>query len=161
MSNAMVAPRLAKSPVVNINFYLERALRGLLFLVLLLAGEIGVGIVTMAHADTRNVILVTTGNEASPCRRIKKACYSAGFRGTVLNVLPSTDRKNNKETAAEGAPRGKELKRDCFDLVLAGQSVPGVMVSPADIEACREKKEENGESSVLTVPAFAPNSRKK
>ncbi len=58
-----------------------------------------------------------------PCKSIQAACEAAGFA-----------RGRHEE--------GKGLFLDCMKPLLAGQSVPGVTVSSAQIDACKAVKAE-------------------
>ena len=57
-----------------------------------------------------------------PCKAIKEACEAAGFK-----VGDHKDKKG--------------LWKDCIEPIKAGQTVAGVTVSAAEIEACKAKKE--------------------
>ena len=56
-----------------------------------------------------------------PCKRIVTACEAAGFK-----------KGEHKDK--------KALFVDCAKPLMAGQSVPGVSVASADIEACKTKR---------------------
>jgi hypothetical protein len=59
--------------------------------------------------------------EAKPCKNIHAACSAAGYI-----------KGHHKE--------GKGLWKDCINPILAGQSVAGVTVNSADVQACQAKK---------------------
>ena len=61
---------------------------------------------------------------ANPCQPIKAACQAAGYF------------KGGKST-------GKGLKENCAKPLLRGQTVPGVTVDPADLQACQAKHHAN------------------
>ena len=59
-----------------------------------------------------------------PCAAVEKACKAAGFvRG--------------------GYKTGKGLFKNCMQPIISGQSVSGVTVNPAEIQACKEKHEQH------------------
>ena len=55
-----------------------------------------------------------------PCKKIKEACESAGF--------VKGDHKD-----------GKGLWKDCISKIKAGATIPGVNVTPEDVNACKAK----------------------
>lgn len=59
---------------------------------------------------------------SKPCKEIKAACEAAGFK-----------KGDHKEQ--------KGLYKDCFQPIMAGQSVAGVTVGADVVNACKEKKE--------------------
>ncbi len=61
--------------------------------------------------------------EVGPCRKIKQACESAGFK--------KGDHKSN----------GKGLYVDCMKKIMSGETVPGVSASSDEVAACKAKKE--------------------
>ncbi len=61
-----------------------------------------------------------------PCKKIKDACVAAGF-----------EKGKHKEK--------KGLKMDCMKPIMNGETVAGVTVSPEDLSACKEKKEQRKE----------------
>lgn len=64
--------------------------------------------------------------EGHPCHKIKAACEAAGFI-----------KGHHKEK--------KGLYKDCMQPIMQGQTVAGVTVAPADLEACKAKKAEHHE----------------
>jgi hypothetical protein len=58
-----------------------------------------------------------------PCKQIKTACEGAGFT------------KGGHKTGNKG------LFIDCMKPIMAGQSVPGVTVTPDQVTACKAKKD--------------------
>ena len=54
----------------------------------------------------------------TPCMAVRQACQQAGFH------------KGGEST-------GKGLFKNCLTPIYAGKSVPGVVVNPADVAACR------------------------
>jgi len=66
-----------------------------------------------------------------PCRKIEDACKAAGF-----------EQGKFKEK--------KGLFVDCLKPIMHGQTVPGVSITPADIQACQAKREHKA------APAAAP-----
>lgn len=60
--------------------------------------------------------------DSKPCKEIKEACESAGFK--------IGDHKDKKG-----------LMKDCMHPIMSGQSVAGVTVSADVIAACKAKKE--------------------
>lgn len=61
-----------------------------------------------------------------PCHKIKAACESAGF-------------------VKGGHKQGKGLWVDCLGKLKKGESVPGVSVSSAEVDACKQKIAERKE----------------
>ncbi len=59
---------------------------------------------------------------AGPCRTIATACKAAGFQRHA---------------------KDKNLRRDCMKPILTGQTVAGVSVQPADVQACQAKIQEH------------------
>ncbi len=58
----------------------------------------------------------------NPCRKIKEACEAAGF--------------------AKGAHKeAKGLWKDCLAPIMNDQAVAGVTVNPADLQACKVKRQ--------------------
>jgi hypothetical protein len=66
--------------------------------------------------------------ESHPCKNIEKACEAAGFV---------------KGQHKEG--KGKGLWIDCMQKLKNGETVEGVNVAPAEIEACKAKVQEHKE----------------
>jgi hypothetical protein len=56
-----------------------------------------------------------------PCKKVEEACLAAGFK-----------RGGHKDA-------NKGLWKDCMGKIKAGESVPGVNVEPAVLEACKNK----------------------
>lgn len=59
--------------------------------------------------------------DSKPCKEIKMACESAGFK--------KGDHKDKKG-----------LYKDCFQPIMSGQTVAGVTVGTDVVSACKEKK---------------------
>lgn len=59
-------------------------------------------------------------NAAHPCMPVMKACMGAGY--------------------TKGGAPGKSLMKDCVRPILAGKTVAGVNVAPADVQACQAKE---------------------
>ncbi|MBS2032515.1 MAG: hypothetical protein JST54_31875 [Deltaproteobacteria bacterium] len=62
-----------------------------------------------------------TAHADHPCKRVEAACAAAGF-------------------VKGGAKLGKGLAKNCMEPLFAGVQVPGVVVAPADVQACAAKK---------------------
>jgi len=61
--------------------------------------------------------------DSKPCQEIRTACEAGGF-------VKGGHKKD-----------GKGLMIDCMKKIIAGESVPGVTVSPEQVSACKAKKE--------------------
>ena len=64
--------------------------------------------------------LAASAQDKHPCLVLKKACEAAGF-------------------VKGEAKQGKGLYKNCLDVIAHGQSVPGVTVNQADVDACKAK----------------------
>lgn len=85
--------------------------------------QISVSILPALVASFFSVTVFAT--ESMPCKEIRSACVAGGF--------------------AKGEHKsGKGLYKDCLQKILAGESVPGVTVSPDQVSACKAKKEKRG-----------------
>jgi hypothetical protein len=58
-----------------------------------------------------------------PCKKVKEACQAAGF------------------TKGAHKENGKGLFMDCMKPLREGKTVEGVTIAPADLNACKAKKE--------------------
>lgn len=66
-----------------------------------------------------------TAGETAPCKEIKSACEAGGF-------VKGGHKKD-----------GKGLFRDCMKKIMAGETVPGITVTPEQVSACKAKKEKH------------------
>lgn len=77
----------------------------------------------LAISGSERSFSAETAGKSRPCKTIVSACQGAGFyKG--------------------GHKQSKGLWRDCFNPILSGQSVPGVTVDPAEVQACQVRRSE-------------------
>lgn len=69
-------------------------------------------------ADNMMMPNMSAMNKNHGCKHIAKACKSAGF-------------------VKGGEKQGKGLWMNCMKPIIAGQTVTGVNVNPADVQACQ------------------------
>lgn len=68
---------------------------------------------------------VSVAQADEPCKAVRQACEAAGYVHGA-----------HKKT-------GKGLMVDCMKPIMEGQTVAGVTVAPAEVEACKAKRAEH------------------
>ncbi len=71
------------------------------------------------------VAFSASAGETGPCKQIKAACEAGGF-------VKGGHKKD-----------GKGLYVDCMKKIMAGETVPGVTVTPDEVTACKAKKDKH------------------